>query len=100
MLPAASSPAAKAFARLAGSERISALISSDDPAVPLTSIRPSPVMMVRSEIRAVPFWMAMVLGFSSRTAMPLGAAEKASSLTVIGAPPVSALPFTTKGALS
>ncbi|MOA11035.1 hypothetical protein D3C78_1309500 [compost metagenome] len=100
ILPAASSPVAKAFARLAGSERISALMSSVDPAVPLTSTRPSPVMMVRPEMRAVPFWMAMVLGFSSRTAMPLGAAEKASIRTAIGEPPVSALPFTTSGALS
>ncbi|MNE81426.1 hypothetical protein D3C80_1780740 [compost metagenome] len=100
ILPAASSPVAKAFARFAGSERILALMSSVEPAVPFTSTRPSPVMIVRPEMRAVPFSIAIVLGFSSRTAMPLGAAEKASSRTVIGDPAVLALPFTTSGALS
>lgn len=38
--------------------------------------------------------------FSSRTGIPLGAAEKVSTRTVMGEPPVSALPFTTRGALS
>ncbi len=74
-------------------------MSSVDPAVPLTSMRPSPVTMVKPEIGSAVL-NSDDAGFVQTHRNALGAAEKRRAGASSGDPPVSALPFTTSGALS